>query len=188
MNVLVENFPTQVKVNNIIYDINYDYKTCIKIIMAYEDDELLEYEKCEIILTLFYKKLPPFEDYEEALRIVTKFLDCGEINNQDLEKKKRVYSFKKDGKYIYTAMLDSHQIDLQTQNIHWWQFMYLFLDLNKNSMFSNIVQLRSKKNEGKLSKEEKSVFFTMRDILDLDYTEEQSLEEQEFMQLLNGGD
>ena len=51
-------------------------------------------------------------------------------------------------------------------------------------MFNQLVYYRKRKNEGKLTKDEKKVYISMRKILDLDY-EEENEEDDEFMRQLN---
>ena len=46
MNILTDKLPTKIRVNENVYDINYDYKTALKTLMAFEDDELTQSEKC----------------------------------------------------------------------------------------------------------------------------------------------
>ena len=41
MNILTQKLPTKIKVNDNIYDINYDYRTILNIILAFEDEDLL---------------------------------------------------------------------------------------------------------------------------------------------------
>ena len=108
----------------------------------------------------------------------------GEENENNEENVKRLYSFSKDDSYIYTGIRQSHNIDLNSiEYLHWWNFVYLFLDIGQDCMFNQLVYYRKRKNEGKLTKDEKKVYISMRKILDLDYEEDD--EENEFMRQLN---
>lgn len=185
MNVLTEKFPTKIKVNNKILNINSDFRNCIKIIEAFEDDELFDEEKYLILIKRLYIDEVENEDLEEAIRKGIKFLDLGEENESSEENVKRLYSFSKDDSYIYTGIRQSHNIDLNSiEYLHWWNFVYLFLDIGQDCMFNQLVYYRKRKSEGKLTKDEKKIYISMRKILDLDY-EEDNEEDDEFMRQLN---
>lgn len=185
MNVLTDKFPTKIKVNNKILNINSDFRNCIKIIEAFEDEDLLDEEKYLILIKRLYIDEVEDEDLQEAIIKGIKFLDLGEENKNNEENVKRLYSFTKDDNYIYTGIRQSHNIDLNSiEYLHWWNFVYLFLDIGQDCMFNQLVYYRKRKNEGKLTKEERKVYISMRKILDLNYDEDDD-EDDEFMQMLN---
>lgn len=185
MNVLTDKFPTKIKVNNKILKINSDFRNCIKIIQAFEDDDLFDEEKYLILIEKLYIDEVDTKDIEEAIIKGIKFLDLGEENNdKDSITSKRLYSFIKDDNYIYTGIRQSHNIDLNSiEYLHWWNFVYLFLDIGQDCMFNQLIYYRQRKNEGKLTKDEKKVYMSMRKILDLDYYDDD--EDDEFMKKLN---
>ncbi len=184
MNVLTDKFPTKINVNNKVLRINSDFRNCIKIIEAFEDDDLFNEEKYLILIRRLYIDEVKEEDLEQAIIKGIKFLDLGEENENNEENVKRLYSFSKDDSYIYTGIRQSHNIDLNSiEYLHWWNFVYLFLDIGQDCMFNQLVYYRKRKNEGKLTKDEKKVYISMRKILDLDY--EGDDEENEFMRQLN---
>lgn len=189
MNVLTDKFPTKIKVNNKILSINSDFRNCIKIIEAFEDEDLFDEEKYLILIKRLYVDEVEEEDLKEAITKGIKFLDLGEESKENEVNIKRVYSFTKDDNYIYTGIRQSHNIDLNSIDyLHWWNFVYLFLDIGQDCMFNQLIYYRKRKNEGKLTKEEKKVYISMRKILDLDYEEdddEDDDEDDEFMQKLN---
>ena len=184
MNALLNKFPTKIRIDNTNYEINSDYRNCLKIILAFEDDELTIEEQYFIMLNLLYKEMP--ENIELAIEKAILFLNCGE--EYEVSDSKRTYSFNKDSKYIYSAMNQTHNIDLESiEYLHWWKFVFLFMDVDKDCTFSYITSLRYKKNNGKLDNYDKKIWVEKREIVDLDYSSEDE-EEREFMKLLNGGD
>ncbi len=185
MNVLTDKFPTKIKVNNKVLNINSDFRNCIKIIEAFEDEDLFDEEKYLILIKRLYVDEVEEEDLKEAITKGIKFLDLGEESKENEVNIKRVYSFTKDDNYIYTGIRQSHNIDLNSIDyLHWWNFVYLFLDIGQDCMFNQLIYYRKRKNEGKLTKEERKVYISMRKILDLDYEEDDD-EDDEFMQKLN---
>ncbi len=187
MNPLIDKFPTKIKIDDEILPINSDFRNCLKIILAFEDEDLTIEEKYYIMLMRLYGSIP--NNAEEAIRKAILFLDCGEDRTSKDDDKPRIYSFSKDAKYIYSAIeMSCPGIDLENvEYLHWWKFYYKFFDIKEGTTFSNIISLRDKKNRGKLSQEEKTLFIDSREILDLEYDGEPSEEESKFMKLFNGG-
>lgn len=182
MQKIINKFPTKIKIDDEIYEINADYRNCLKIIMVYEDEGLTLEEQHYIMLNLLYKEVP--NNLEQAIKKGILFLNCGE-EDIDEEQVKRVYSFEKDYKYVYSAMNQTHNIDLESiPFLHWWKFVFLFMDVNKDCTFSYLISLRDKKNKGKLDKEERKIWIEMREILDLDYVKEEvEKDDSKFMKL-----
>lgn len=186
MNALIDKFPTKIRIGEDIYEIDADFRNCLKIIMAYEDDELAMSDKCEILVRRLYKILP--KDLETAIRRGIEFLNCGKPPKESSDPEKRVYSFSKDGQFIYSAIKQTYQVDLQqVEFLHWWEFVSLFTDVREECAFANIVRLRARRNEGKLTKEERKTFLKARDVLDINHNNQPTAEEEKFMRLLKGG-
>lgn len=190
MNILADYLPEAVEIDGETYDLNTDFSTGVNIMIAFEDADLTLREKMAVMVQLLYKDIP--DNMEEACRLAVKFLNCGEEETSEAEptteESDRLYSFGKDAKYIYSAIQQSHGIDLESvPNLHWWKFSYMFLDLDQDCMFMRIIDLRRKRREGKLSKEEEKVYSALRHILDLpqQVSSDQKLVADEFMHLLN---
>lgn len=187
MNVLINKFPTKIKLNNDILEINTEFRDCLNIIIMFEDENLTKYEKIELMLRLLYKDTSKInqDNIEEAIKKAVLFLDGGDTSDSNENESvdslsQRVYSFGKDAKYIYSAIKKTHNIDLESiEYLHWWKFIYYFLDLDENCFFSQMVNLRNKKNKGKLTKEERVVYAQLEDILELDKRENYTEEEQQ---------
>lgn len=187
MNVLIESLPTKVEVNEAVYEINSDFRTALLVIVAFEDMDLSMHEKYLIMLDSLYPVIP--DDVSKAAEIAIKFLNCGEEETgfTSVEKSMRLYSFEKDGKYIYSAIKQSHNIDLESiEYLHWWKFCYMFMDLREDCFFNKMIYLRKQKQTGKLSKEERTAYTQMKDILDLPkiYTTEELEELEEVKRIL----
>lgn len=187
MNLLISEAPTKIKVGDEICDIRYDYRTIIKTICALEDPILTNMEKEYILLNNIYKKIP--KDKVEASRLACKFIDGGEEFNSKKSNSKRIYSFQKDGNYIFTGINSTHHIDLSTEkDLHWWKFLALFLDMDTECFFSELIYFRKRKIEGKLTKEEKKKYKEIQDLVEID--ENKSIkffnEKQQFLNELRG--
>lgn len=176
MNVLIDKLPTKIKVNNNIYNINSDFRTIINIILAFEDKELTNNEQVYIMLKNLYKEEVRQEDTYEAMKKALKFIDGGiepELEN-DI-KPKRIYSFKKDGNYIFSGINQTHHINLsENENMHWWVFLSFFMDMSTDCTFGELIYYRKRKNENKLTKEEKEQYKKIKKLVDLDEKDKMS--------------
>lgn len=188
MNILTDQLPEAVEIHGNTYELNTDFRTGIEIMLVFEDPELTQHEKMLVMLTLLYNEIP--SDIEEACRLAVKFLNCGDEEEKEGsgDEPERLYSFEKDARYIYSAIKQSHGVDLESvPNLHWWKFNYMFLDLAKDCFFLHLINLRRKKLNGKLTKEEQEYCNSIRDIIELPYntSSAEKEKENEFMRLLN---
>lgn len=189
MNILAERFPTSVEIGGREYALNTDFRIGLKCILAWEDPELTAREKTLIMLRLLYKEIPP--DTQKACELAVFFLNCGEEKAGEGSEPlpQRLYSFTRDAKYIYSAIRQTHGVDLETvKYLHWWKFCYFFLDLDPDCMFSQMLHLRQQKQRGKLTREERAVYNRLRDILELprEKDAETRSAEEAFMAQLGG--
>lgn len=178
MRILTNGLPTAISVNGQVCNIRADYQTCIRIIMAFEDTELMPAEKAEVLLKLLYIDSPV--DLQTALKKGLQFLDCGDERETDEEgtDSSRKYSFSKDEKYIFAGVNKVLNGRLSKGDfVHWWEFALAFMDLPEDCMMSKILYYRTQYAKGKLTREEKMVWAKNRDIFELEET--QTAEEKE---------
>ncbi len=111
MNILVDLVPEKVKINGKMYKINSDFRTSILFELLMDDEEV----PSEILpfqaLQLYYPKLPPKEDFEEAINKIMWFYGGGREDKEIFSKgngsssieENNIYSFEYDDEYIYSA-------------------------------------------------------------------------------------
>lgn len=185
MNILIEELPDCVEIEGIVYDINTDFRACLRAILAFEDNELTDYEKQIVMLRNIYPAIP--NNLEEAARQAIKFLNGGrEIDTEAVPD--RLYSFNKDANYIFAAFQQTHGIDLEETRMHWWKFLALFMDLGGETTWANIVGIRKRLQDGTATDEEKKMAWELNEILELPKVDDRTLEEREmedtFMRLI----
>lgn len=188
MNILIDEFPEAIEISGSEYSIHSDFRTALRIIMAFEDNELTGMEKQHVLLANLYDEKP--KDVELAFKAGLRFLNMGEENKED-DDGPRVYSFTKDATLIFAAFRQTHGVDLATTDMHWWKFLALFMDLGSETAFCSLVGLRRRVKTGKATKEERRAAREMGDIFNLPEIDTRSLEEREaeaeFMRLLGSG-
>lgn len=177
MNILIDELPEAVEIDGIEYAINFDFRTGIDCILDMESSELTDEEKYILLLRRLYGDVVP-NDVEMALKLAVKFLDGGKDAQEEnpFADNTRLYSFEKDATLIYAAFRQTHGIDLQKVELHWWQFLALFQDLGADTAFCSLVNLRRRVNSGEASKEERQYALKLGDAFILTDPEDQMTE------------
>lgn len=181
-NLLVSRPPESLTINGCEIPIDTDFKTCLLIMLTFEDNDLTTVEKQIVMLDNLYQQPVPEGYAGEAIEKAVWFLDGGQVSEEkDGSPSPRVFSFSKDDRLIYAAFRQTHGIDLHTVELHWWQFMSLFMDLGENSVFCSLVGLRKRVKTGKASKEELALSREMGSVFEVPEVDQRSLEEKEQM-------
>ena len=166
MNMVLDRLPTSVLIDGAAVNINTDFRVCLRMIRAFDDERLTEHEKLTVLVSLLYPDIPG--NTALAIRQGLKFLNRGSELDEANARQLKVYSFEKDSAYIYSAFKSTFNIDLNTvEYLHWWTFRSLFADLGKDCFFNTLVSLRSRKNSGKLTNEEKEFVTRNSELIDL---------------------
>lgn len=146
-NILTDGLPKEYEG----YLINYQYYNGILINDCLNDEEGLfsnddegKMEKIYTAFTILYGNGIP-NDIELALNGLNWFMSCGIESNQKETDKTKYFCFNQDSQYIYSAFRTKYHINLATeQDLHWFEFIYLFNDLSKTA-FREIVNIRMMK-------------------------------------------
>jgi hypothetical protein len=192
LNILVDTLPESVTIDGREHPVNCDFRTCLRTIMAFEDNNLTPQEKAMILLGNIYPNMP--ENAQDAVAKANWFLNGGETGEADDQGESapamRLYSFEKDAGFIFAAFRQTHGIDLQKIELHWWEFLALFMDLGSETTFVQLVNLRKRIKTGKASKEERQAAREMGEMLELEEVDNRTLEdkvkEAEFLRLVQG--
>jgi hypothetical protein len=144
--------------------------------MAFEDNDLVPQERQLIMLANLYPKIPA--NLEEAMSKAMWFLGCGK-EEDDRDNPMRLFGWSHDAAYIFAAFRQTHGIDLETADMHWWKFIALFMDLGSETTFSNLVGLRKKLKTGKASKDERAAAAEMQSVIQLPEIDTRTLDEKD---------
>ena len=178
MNVLTESLPRTVGIDGVEYPVNTDFRACLRVMLAFEDAQLTPHEKQAILLQNIYSEIPG--NIVGAIEAANIFLNGGEVQENE-HPGPRLYSFSKDANFIFAAFRQTHGIDLQREDLHWWEFLALFMDLGQDTTFCNLVAMRKRVKTGKATKEERQAALEMGDMFDIQEID-MELEEKELRQ------
>lgn len=175
-------FPTSLTIAEKEYGINSDYRAVIKVFTALNDYELMNednYVQCGVILSLFYEDYEsiPLEKWQEALDLMKEFIDMGITEDS---KNPRLMDWEQDAPILIPSINKILNTEIRAEKyIHWWTFLGAYMSIGE-SLFSNVIHIRSKKLKGKkLEKWEQEFYKDNKSIIDFNKRESRSSEEKE---------
>lgn len=178
-NVLLDKLPTEYEG----FPIDTDFGIGIQIMQALENEKLTQQEKIGTALYLLFLTEDsegnplPIPDAQTAINGLMWFLTDWNHDNNKSEDKTKVTDWDIDQWRIYSGFRQHYGINLQTDNLHFWEFMALLTTLPECA-YTRVVDIRSKK-PNKMSKEEKSMYARLKEVYALkqpkavEYTDEQ---------------
>ena len=151
MNLIYEDFPASIFVDDEEIPIVTDFREYVKLIDILEDTDLSPYEK-RFLVDQFFIKGPP-ENFEGAMFALAEFVtmealrrpgqESGEEHEGE-EREKDVYSFEIDYPFIFSAFLHDYGINIRTvPYLHWWEFRMLFDGLSDDTEIKQRIMYRS---------------------------------------------
>lgn len=189
MNILLDYLPTSFSIDGKKYEFNYDFRTSILFCLLMQDTELTEEEKILQGLQLYYPVIP--SNIEEAYEKILYFYSRGkEIeDNKKVKQGKRIfkrnnnraYDFEIDANLIFSAFMTQYNINLNRDNLHWWEFMSLFNSLKDDTEIVKIMNYRTIDVNTIEDKKERKMYKQLQDYYSLENTmtmEEKQLLEQ----------
>ena len=193
MNMLLDELPTSVVIDGIQYDLNFDFRYSVKFEMLMLNDEIGDTDKLNKALKLYYGDHIP-KNISQAIDKIMWFYRCGKEESHKTRRRKRsesierCYDFDYDYAYIYAAFFQQFGVDLQNDDLHWWEFMAMFKSLSEDTAFIKIVGYRSIKITQNMTKSQKDFYLDMKRIhaLPLPKTEVDKIKAIEAA-LMNGG-
>lgn len=163
------DLPTYIEINGKTYDIDSDFRTCIKIMQYLEGNQYTSQEKMQIMLGLLYNDDIPYKDIDTAITQAAIFLDCGRNSTEENNKLNygRLYSWNQDLQYIISAANIFLGFSCRSKKyLHWWDFMAALMEC-KDCTFSTLIHQRKLKKTGKQEKYDKEWWAENRDIAEL---------------------
>lgn len=173
-NVLLDKLPT----DYMGYPIDADFQTGIQILQALEDRELTKQEKIEEALSLLFldedEDGNPLElpDIDTALDGLEWFLGGWNHDNPDKSNDKtKVMDYDIDQWRIYSAFRQQYNINLNTDQLHFWEFMGLLHTLEECA-HTRVINIRSEKIDAKADPKEKERIREAKKVYSLGQQEE----------------
>lgn len=145
-NILVASLPEVLEISGEDYGINSDFRVVLRFFELHRDERILERHKGYTALKMFFKDRIP-HNADAAFKALGWFIRCGKPA-EDVRVKRPVFDFAHDSTIIFSSFWAQYGIDLSASALHWWKFSALFAGLNDGTMFRNVIQIRTKKEDG----------------------------------------
>ncbi len=168
INVMLDPLPTQWNG----FEINTSFRIGIQTFILEYDKELSDYEKSLHIVDLMFDDRPhPYG--EELQECITWFLN-GWFHDKSGSSKdnRRLVDYDIDQWRIYADFRKIYGIDLSLDEMHWWTFNGLLWNMPyKQSAFMEVIDIRKKKIEAKMSAKEKEAIAEAQKVYGLEQPE-----------------
>ncbi len=151
--------PTTIKIAGQNYKIRTDYRDILRIVAAFNDDELTDSEKVYICLKQLYIDFDtiPNEHLETAYKSAMAFLDC---NMKGERRGPKLIDWKKDEPLVFPAINKVAGFEVRSvKYMHWWTFMGYFQGIDANDTWGFILTIRQKKAKHKKLEKHEQAFF-----------------------------
>ena len=181
---MIGRLPTSLEVNGKAYEIRTDYRDILKILLAFDDEDLEPQDKAYVLLAQVFPRLGdiPKEDYEAAYMEALAFVSCESVENLQKRKKKspHVVSWEKDEMYLFPAINRVAGFEVRAVDyMHWWTFMGYFQGIDREDTYGFILSIRQKRaKHKKLEKYEQEFFNANREMCDLNFKTRQDVEDE----------
>lgn len=153
------------------FEICSDYRVALIIFEAFDDPELNDYDRMEVMLRCLYKDGIPPELVDEALKKAAWFLDGGEdYREASQQRQKKVMSWTQDEKMIFSAVNKTAGQEVRAvPYMHWWTFLGYFAEIGE-CLFTTVREIRDKKNKNKkLDKWEQEFYKEHKKMIDIEH-------------------
>lgn len=143
----MNSYPKYAKIKDKKYKIRTDYRVALKCEKIAQSDISEEERALAIIYLLFGDKgLQDSENWQELLKVGTKYLRCGKELSEDGEKEEIEVDmdFEQDWEYIRTSFFSDYKIKLSSDRyMHWWEFYNLLCGLSEDCILSRVRFVRN---------------------------------------------
>lgn len=142
----MNNYPEYAEVEGKKYKINTDFRAAIECNKIAEDKNISDYERALAIIYVLFgdEGINTPTHQEKLLKIALKYLSCGnEIVKENNDTPDM--DFIEDYSYIKTSFRSDYGINLDKENMHWWEFYDLINGLS-NSEYGNCCVLNRIRN------------------------------------------
>ena len=138
---MFNGYPDSVSVCGTKHPVNTDFRIMCRFEIAIQKSDTAEITSA--VSDFFYSDIPA--DINAAVNAVLEFYLCGkqaEDGKPSGKNGKRCYDYSEDWKYFIAAFRQQYGIDLNTAQLHWWEFSALFAGLTDETELVKIMQIR----------------------------------------------
>lgn len=166
INVLLDELPDGFECSSgNFYRLNFDFRAGIQIQLCSEDPELSDVDKQLVIVSLMFEDENPKsqEDYAECFNY---YINGWHHDNPGKKETRRLMDFDVDQWRIFSAFWSQYRINLNTAELHWWQFMGMLTSLEDCS-YTRVIDIRHRTIEHDMDKKTKRALMEAKEVYEL---------------------
>ena len=145
---MIEN-PEYIKVDGKKYKINTSYKVALRCNEISMDETIGRVEKMLAIIYLLFgeEALEDKKNYEKFFELAIDYLRCGEELDDEPNEEPDM-SFSQDYRLIRASFKSDYGIDIEKEDLHWWDFYTYLNGLTENCVLNRVRELRTYDTSG----------------------------------------
>ena len=171
-NVMLDPLPTDWNG----YPIDSDYRIGILIHQILEDKKLSKTERFMHSSRLLFPGIAPTPE-EQTEAIEWYMTGWNHDRHKKAKETARVLDYDIDQWRLYSAFRSQYGINLNTADLHYWEFMGLLTTLDECA-FTRVIDIRIQKKTAKMDKEEAKALEEAKTVYGLDQPEQEETPEQ----------
>ena len=177
-------YPKYAKVNGKKYPINTSFRVALKCFEIINDSSISDLERTYAIVYKLFGFIPEDKDMKDFVRIAEQYLGCGKSQEEHQSRKKDM-DCKQDWPCLIASFMSDYKINLNDEEMHWYQFIDLIQGLTEDSVMSKVRELRNYDlSEVKDPKTRKKIIKLQQNVAlkeELTPEEQEALDEFEFL-------
>ena len=178
--------PESLEIGGSVFRIRTDYRDILTVFQAFNDPELPDWGKTEVMLQIIYcdREQIPEQLLNEAVNKAVEFIDHGVTD--DGKPKPKIMDWEQDEGLIVSAINKVAGVgDVRSlPYLHWWTFIGYYMEIGA-SLFSQVMNIRYKRLHGKkLEKWEREWARDNRELIRLRKSEDERAQEEAERQAL----
>lgn len=177
------DLPKSIEIDGINHKIrnDCDYRVVLDTISALTDESLIEADKLECALYIFYDNIDKIEDIQTAVTEMIKIINLGkEIKtNEPIQPKIMDWGHDFDNIAPPVSRVLGYSVRDSKNYTHWYDFIGAYMEIG-DCYFAQIISLRNKRKKGK-KLEDYEISFYREHKKDIDLPTNLSEEEKEWL-------
>ena len=141
---MIKSNPEYVKIGDRKYKINTSFKVALRCNEVIMDESISDYERSLAVIYLLFgdEALENKEDIGKLMELAYKYLCCGE-EKTDEEREEPDMDFIQDYNLIRASFKSDYGIDINEEDLHWWDFYTYLNGLSDTCVLNRIRELRT---------------------------------------------
>lgn len=165
---MIGSLPRALDVCGRKHPIRADFRVILRIIAAFQDEELQDNEKVYVCLKNLYRDFEeiPADEYADAYKAAVAFIDFGIHEDRPGP---RIVDWGHDEHLIFPAVNKAAGREVRAEAfLHWWTFMGYFQSIDREDTYGYVLMIRQKKaRHKKLEKWEQDFYTANRNLIAL---------------------